>query len=109
MFIKYIDMMIAALQIEFKQVAFITFQIILKTIPIIKIYLALKKMIISYLRCKTKCFLPFVVTESGFKTFGFVKHSFIVPALSISLIDPSTNSEFLKAEELFFNSAFEGM
>ena len=46
MFIKYIDMMIAALQIEFKQVAFITFQIILKTIPIIKIYLALKKMII---------------------------------------------------------------
>ena len=46
MFIKYIDMVIAALKIEFKQVAFITFLIILKTIPIIKFYFVFKKMII---------------------------------------------------------------
>ena len=58
---------------------------------------------------KIKCFLPFVDTESGFKTFGFVRHSFTVPALSISLIDSSINSEFLRAEELFLNYAFEGV
>ena len=46
MFIKYIDMVIPALQVEFKQVAFITYQIILKTISIIKFYFVFKKMII---------------------------------------------------------------
>ena len=46
MFFKYIDMVIPALQVEFKQIAFITFQISLKTIPIIKFYFAFKKMII---------------------------------------------------------------
>ena len=46
MFIKYIDMVIPAPQVEFKQVAFITFQIILKTIPIIRFYFVFKKMII---------------------------------------------------------------
>ena len=46
MFIKYIDMMIPALQVEFRQVVFTTFQIILKTIPINKFYFAFKKMII---------------------------------------------------------------
>ena len=46
MFSKYIDMVIPAPQVEFKQVAFITFQIILKTIPIIRFYFVFKKMII---------------------------------------------------------------
>ena len=61
-----------------------------------------------YLRSKIKRFLSFVDTESGFITFGFVRHSFIVSVLSISLIDLSTNSEFLRAEELFLNSRFDG-
>ena len=34
MFIKYMDMVISTLQIEFQYVAFITFQIILKAISI---------------------------------------------------------------------------
>ena len=42
MFIKYVDMVILALQVEFKQVAFVTFQIILKTIPILKFYFVFK-------------------------------------------------------------------
>ena len=37
-------------------------------------------------------FFPFVDTKSGFKTFGLVRHSFTMTALSISLIDSSTNS-----------------
>ena len=45
-FIRYIDMVTPTLQVEFKQVAFITFQIILKTIPIIKFYFVFNKMII---------------------------------------------------------------
>ena len=44
--IKYIGMVIPALQVEFKQGAFITFQIILKIIPIFKFYFVPKKMII---------------------------------------------------------------
>ena len=46
MFISYIDMMIPALQVEFRQVVFTTFQIILKTIPINKFCFAFKKMTI---------------------------------------------------------------
>ena len=46
MSIKYIGMVISALQIEFKQGAFITFQIILKTISIFKFYFVPKKVII---------------------------------------------------------------
>ena len=61
------------------------------------------------MRSKIKRFLPFVDAESGFKSFGFVRHSLTVPALSISLIDSYTNSEFSRAEELFLNSAFGGV
>ena len=46
MSIKYIGMVIPALQIEFTQGAFITFQIILKTIPIFKFDFVPKKIII---------------------------------------------------------------
>ena len=46
MFIKYINMVMLALQVKLKQEVFITFQIILKTIPIIKFYFVFKKMII---------------------------------------------------------------
>ena len=46
MFIKHIDVVIPALQVELKQIAFITFQIILKIIPILKFYFVFKKMII---------------------------------------------------------------
>ena len=45
-FIKYIDMVMPDLQVEFKQVAFITFQVILETIPIIKFYFFFKNMTI---------------------------------------------------------------
>ena len=96
MFIKYIDMLIPALEVEFKQVAFIIFQIILKTILIIKFYFVFKKMIIYVSEAKV-----FADTENRFKTFGFDRNSFTVPALSISLVDSSTNYEFLRA--LFLN------
>ena len=46
MFIIYIGVVIPNLQVEFKQIAFITFQIIPKAIPIIKFYFVFKKMII---------------------------------------------------------------
>ena len=46
MFIIYIGVVIPDLQVEFKQIAFITFQIIPKAIPIIKFYFVFKKMII---------------------------------------------------------------
>ena len=53
-------MAIAALKIEFKQVAFITFQITLKTIPIIKFYFVFKKMIIYISQAlNQKTFFPF--------------------------------------------------
>ena len=63
----------------------------------------------TYLIPKIKRFLLFVDTDSGFKSFSFVRHSYTVPALSISLIDSSTNSEILNAEELLMNSGFEGV
>ena len=45
MFIKYRDMAIPVLQVEFEKVAFIILQIILKNIPIIKSYFVYKKKI----------------------------------------------------------------
>ena len=38
-----------------------------------------------------------------------VKDSFAAPALNISLIDLSTNSQFVKAEQLLLNSLFKGL
>ena len=46
MFVKYINMVMLALQVKLIQEVFMTFQIILKTIPIIKFYFVFKKMII---------------------------------------------------------------
>ena len=46
MFSKYVNMVIPTLQVEFKQVAFITLQTIQKTIPITKYCFIFKKMII---------------------------------------------------------------
>ena len=46
MFIKYIEMVIPTLQIEFKQVTFIIFQIILKIIPITEFCFVFKKIIV---------------------------------------------------------------
>ena len=43
MFIKYIDMVIPAPQVEFKQVAFITFQIILENFQSSDFILSLKR------------------------------------------------------------------
>ena len=103
MFIKYIDMMIPTLHIEFKQVDFITFQIF----PIIKKLFQSSNFIcfqkgdyvhIWGLKSNAFCLL---LTLSGFKTFGFVRHSFVVHVLSVSLIDSSTDPEFLRAKELF--------
>ena len=39
----------------------------------------------------------------------FVEDSFIVPTLNNFSIDSSINPEFLLAEELFLNSAYEGV
>ena len=72
MIIKYIDMVIPALQVEFKQVALITFQIIVKTIPIIKFHFVFKKMIIYILGLKPNAFWLLLTLKVYLKFLDFL-------------------------------------